>query len=74
MTGKYYRHFKGGIYKLLYIAKISETLESMVVYKAMYGDRQIWVRPATMFFGLKEVDGKMIYRFTEIKELPKGMK
>lgn len=73
MTEKYYRHFKGGIYKLLYIAKHSETLEQMVVYQAMYGDRQIWVRPATMFFGLKEVDGKMICRFTEIKELPKGI-
>lgn len=71
MTDKYYRHFNGGIYKLLYIAKNSETLEQMVVYQAMYGDRQIWVRPATMFFGLKEVEGKMVYRFTEIKELPK---
>lgn len=45
----------------------------MVVYQAMYGEKQIWVRPATMFFGLKEVDGKMFYRFAEIKKLQKGI-
>lgn len=73
MTDKYYRYFKGGIYKLLCIAKNSETLEQMVVYQAMYGEKQIWVRPATMFFGLKEVDGKMVYRFAEIKKLQKGI-
>ena len=63
---KYYKHFKGGVYRLIGIAKDSETLEEMVVYQAMYGDRQMWVRPAEMFFGKMEKDGKEIDRFEEI--------
>ena len=42
---KYFRHFKGGVYRFIGIAKDSETQEEMVVYQAMYGDRQMWVRP-----------------------------
>ena len=42
---QYYKHFKGNIYKVLYIAKHSETLEDYVVYQAMYGEHGIWVRP-----------------------------
>lgn len=45
----YYRHKKGKIYRVLYEAKHSETLEAMVVYQAMYGDKQVWVRPKNMF-------------------------
>lgn len=63
---KYYRHFKGGVYRLIGIAKDSETQEEMVVYQAMYGERQMWVRPAKMFFGKVEKDGKEIARFEEI--------
>lgn len=63
---RYFKHFKGGIYKLLYTAKHSETQEQMVVYQAMYGDNQVWVRPADMFFGTVVVDGKEIQRFVEI--------
>ncbi len=44
-----YRHFKGNLYKLLYVAKHSETLEPMVVYQALYGEQGIWVRPAAMW-------------------------
>ena len=44
MINQYYRHFKGNIYRVLYIAKHSETLEEQVVYQAMYGNRDIWVR------------------------------
>lgn len=44
-----YRHFKGGEYELLGIAKHSETLEPMVVYRALYGDGGLWVRPAHMW-------------------------
>ena len=44
-----YRHFKGNMYKLLYVAKHSETLEPMVVYQALYGEMGIWVRPASMW-------------------------
>ena len=63
---KYYRHFKGGVYRLVGIAKDSETLEEMVVYQAMYGERQLWVRPKEIFFGKVERDGKVFERFTEI--------
>lgn len=65
---KYYRHFKGNIYKFVGIAKDSETLEEMVVYQAMYGDHQMWVRPMDMFFGEIERDGKKMPRFQEISE------
>ena len=65
--GKKYRHFKGNEYLVLYIAKHSETLEDMVVYQALYGERGVWVRPLSMFIEKKEVDGKMISRFEEIK-------
>ena len=44
-----YRHFKGNLYRLLYVAKHSETLELMVVYQALYGEMGIWVRPARMW-------------------------
>ena len=65
---KYYRHFKGNIYKLIGIAKDSETLENMVVYQAMYGDHQMWVRSEKMFFGKVERDGKTMQRFEEIED------
>ena len=60
LTGKYYRHFKGNIYRVLHVAKHSETLEDMVVYQAMYGERGIWVRPLSMFEEEIERDGKTI--------------
>ena len=44
-----YRHFKGNEYRLLYVAKHSETMEDMVVYQALYGEQGIWVRPASMW-------------------------
>ncbi|EES48074.1 DUF1653 domain-containing protein [Clostridium botulinum] len=64
--GKIYRHFKGNEYLVLYMAKHSETLEDMVVYQALYGEKGIWVRPLSMFFDTKEVDGKIVNRFEEI--------
>lgn len=66
MTSQYYRHFKGNIYKVLHIAKHSETLEYMVVYQAMYGEHGIWVRPKEMFDESIERDGKVIRRFSPI--------
>ena len=66
MTGKYYRHFKGNVYRVLHIAKHSETLKEMVVYQAMYGERGIWVRPKAMFEEVIERDGKTFRRFEEI--------
>ena len=63
---EYYRHFKGKVYRLVSVAKDSDTLDKIVVYQAMYGDRQMWVRPADMFFGKVERDGKTFDRFTEL--------
>lgn len=51
-----YRHFKGGEYELLGIAKHSETLEPMVVYRALYGEGDLWVRPAAMWTETVERD------------------
>ena len=65
---KYYRHFKGNVYRLVGIAKDSETLEEMVVYQAMYGEGQMWVRPKEMFFGEVVRDGKRIPRFRELSD------
>lgn len=61
-----YRHFKGNEYEVLYTAKHSETLEPMVVYRAMYGERGVWVRPASMWNETVERDGVTYRRFTWI--------
>ncbi len=58
-----YRHYKGKEYEVVGIAKHSETLEELVVYRALYGEGQIWVRPLTMFMEKVEVDGKKMPRF-----------
>ena len=68
MIGKYYRHFKGNVYRVLHIAKDSETLEEMVVYQAMYGERGIWIRPKAMFEEVIERDGKKFTRFSPISD------
>ena len=68
MTGKYYRHFKGNIYRVLHIAKHSETLEDMVVYQAMYGEKGIWVRPKALFEEVIERDGRTFRRFEPIAD------
>ena len=49
LTKGIYRHFKGNLYELVDIAKHSETLEPMVVYRALYGEGGLWVRPASMW-------------------------
>ena len=61
-----YRHFKGNEYELLYVARHSETLEPMVVYRALYGERGVWVRPASMWTETVERDGKTFTRFEYI--------
>ena len=63
-----YRHFKGKEYEVLYIATHSETPEEMVVYRALYGERGVWVRPASMWNDVIERDGKTYRRFTYIGE------
>lgn len=67
--GKKYRHYKGKDYLVLYQAKHSETLEDLVVYQALYGERGIWVRPLEMFLEDVEVDGKLVERFKELDEI-----
>ena len=63
-----YRHFKGNEYEVLYLAKHSETLEPMVVYRALYGEGGIWVRPAAMWTEHVERDGYSGPRFRRIEE------
>ena len=58
-----YRHYKGNEYTVLGVARHSETLERVVVYRQEYGDRGLWVRPAAMFAETVEVDGKTVPRF-----------
>ena len=59
-----YRHFKGGEYEVLGLATHSETEEPMVVYRPLYGERGLWVRPAAMWNETVERDGKTFRRFT----------
>ena len=62
-----YRHFKGNEYEVIATAKHSETLEEMVVYKALYGEGGLWVRPAEMWNETVERDGKEVKRFEFIE-------
>lgn len=66
-TGKY-RHFKGNEYEVLYVAKHSETLEEMVVYRALYGEKGVWVRPADMWNETITRDEKTFKRFEKIDD------
>ena len=63
-----YRHFKGMEYEVLGVAKHSETLEETVVYRALYGEGGLWVRPASMWNETVEREGKVYQRFTYIGE------
>ena len=61
-----YRHFKGNEYEVLGTARHSETLDEMVVYRALYGDGGLWVRPVAMWNEMVEREGRMFRRFTYI--------
>lgn len=61
-----YRHFKGNEYEVLALATHSETGERLVVYRALYGEQAVWVRPAAMWNEKIERDGKTYLRFTYI--------
>lgn len=63
-----YRHFKGNEYEVIGTARHSETLEDFVVYRALYGEGGLWVRPLDMFVETIERDGKQFKRFEYIGE------
>jgi hypothetical protein len=64
-----YRHAKtGNEYEVVGVARHSETLEELVVYRALYGQRGLWVRPLAMFIELVEVDGRRVPRFGRVDE------
>lgn len=64
-----YRHYKGNLYQVLHIARHSEDEEWLVVYRALYGDYGVWVRPLVMFCESIEIDGKDVPRFELMQEL-----
>ena len=61
-----YRHYKGNEYEVIGLARHSVTLEDLVVYRALYGDFDLWVRPLKMFIEDVEIEGKKISRFEYI--------
>ena len=61
-----YRHYKGNDYRVIGLARHSETLEPLVVYQAMYGEKGLWVRPAAMFGETVEVNGRTVPRFARV--------
>lgn len=63
-----YRHYKNLDYRVLGLARHSETLEPLVVYQQLYGERGLWVRPAAMFVETVEVGGKRMPRFAYVGE------
>jgi hypothetical protein len=65
MPGRY-RHYKGQEYEVLGVARHSETEEEFVVYRALYGDFGLWVRPLAMFEELVDIDGRLIPRFCRL--------
>lgn len=62
-----YEHYKGNRYRVIGTARHSETLEELVVYQALYGKKELWVRPLKMFLENVEVDGEKVPRFRFIK-------
>src|SRR5712675_1808456 len=58
-----YRHYKGNLYEVLGVARHSETEEELVVYRALYGERGLWVRPVTLFLQPALVEGQAVPRF-----------
>ncbi len=64
-----YQHYRGDVYRVIGLARHSETLEEMVVYQTLYGDYSLWVRPAKMFSETVEMNGQAVPRFKLIKPL-----
>ena len=64
-----YRHYQGNLYQVLHTANHSETEETLVVYRCLYGEYGVWVRPIEMFGESVTVDGKLVPRFELIQSL-----
>ena len=71
IVGGKYRHYKGKLYTVIAETKHSETLEDLVVYRAEYGERGVWVRPKAMFLENVSVDGKTFARFEYVEKQEK---
>lgn len=65
-----YRHYKGNLYQVLDTVRHSETLEPLTLYRALYGERGLWVRPAAMFAEDVTIDGVRQLRFTRLDDVP----
>jgi len=63
-----YKHYKGNLYEVFDVAKHSETEEEHVVYRTLYGDCSLWVRPLAMFIETVELDGQQIARFEYVED------
>ena len=63
-----YKHYKGNLYEVFDVAKHSETEEEHVVYRTLYGDYGLWVRPLAMFIETVELDGQQIARFEYVED------
>jgi hypothetical protein len=63
-----YRHYKGKDYEVLGVARHSETEEQLVVYRCLYGDYSLWVRPLEMFMGFVDLDDNKVRRFTRYED------
>ncbi len=68
ITAGIYRHYKNKLYQVIDVATHSETLEIVVIYKPLYGDEKLWVRPLKMFNEEIPFEGKLVKRFTLIEE------
>ena len=66
-----YRHYKGNLYEVIDTVRHSETLEPMTLYRALYAERGLWVRPAAMFLENVELDGSVQPRFTRLSDAQK---
>lgn len=63
-----YRHYKGKDYEVLGVARHSETEDEFVVYRALYGDRSLWIRPAAMFVETVVIEGQPCPRFQRMPD------
>lgn len=64
-----YKHFKGKLYEIIGVSKHCDSLDEFVVYRSLYGNNQLWIRPKDEFFGYKIIDNKEIKRFTNISSI-----